>query len=109
MRVIMKSSSAASIRNAQEELEKCLTLLSVSHTTRYHCAFQLSCTLQLRLQSRNASTVKELHETNQKDLETTLGAAMKRHHEEEIELIKANLTKIVSVFKSDVNFTLESY
>ena len=31
MKVIMKSSSASSIKKAQEELEKCLTVLSVGH------------------------------------------------------------------------------
>ena len=33
---------------------------------------------------------------DRQDLETVIGAAVKRHHEEEIQLIKENLAKIVS-------------
>jgi hypothetical protein len=45
--------------------------------------------------------VEQLRITGQQEFETTVSAAVKRHHEEEIQLIKENLAKIVSVLKSD--------
>ena len=46
--------------------------------------------------------VAQLGATGQQDLETAISAAVKRHHEEEIQLIKDNLTKTVRVSVSDV-------
>ena len=102
----MKSSSAASIRKAQEELERCLSVLSVGHSI-YRRSPSLSVGLQLthryklRLQLRNVTAVAQLGECGHQDLESAVSAAVKRHHEEEIELIKGSLAKTVRVPTSD--------
>ena len=62
---------------------------------------------------RNASTVERLRLTRQQnfDFETAVSAAVKRHHEEELQIIKYNLAKIVSdpelvVFDSNTNIVM---
>ena len=47
---------------------------------------------------RNAATVEQLRLTRQQnfEFETAVSAAVKRHHEEELQVIKDNLAKIVS-------------
>ena len=46
-------------------------------------------------------TVEQLRFGGQQDFETIVSAAVKRHREEELQLIKDNLAKIVSDLKSD--------
>ena len=41
--------------------------------------------------------MKELQVTGQHDLETAIETAIKRYREEEVRLVKENLTKIVSI------------
>ena len=57
---------------------------------------------QLRLQSRSAIAAAQLGATHCQDLETTISAAVKRHHEDEIQLIKDNLAKTVRLSLSDL-------
>ena|ERR1700761_8323988 len=61
---------------------------------------------QLRLQLRNASAAEKLRITDQQEVETAVSAAIKRHHEEEIQLIKENLSEIVSTLRSDIHHQL---
>ena len=46
--------------------------------------------------------MEQLWVASQQDFESSVSAAVKRHHEEEIQLIKETLTKIVSLLESDV-------
>ena len=61
---------------------------------------------QLRLQSRNATAASQLRATGHQDLETAIrkviSAAVKRHHEEEIQLIKDSLAKTVRLSMSNL-------
>jgi len=52
---------------------------------------------QLRLQTRNATAAAQLGAGGHQELETAVRAAVKRHQEEEIQLIKDGLAKTVRV------------
>ena len=55
---------------------------------------------QLRLQVRNATAVVQLGGIGQQDRETAISAAVKRYHEEEIQLTKDSLAKTVRISTS---------
>ena len=50
---------------------------------------------QVRLQSRNATAAAQVEAMGNQSFESTISAALNRHHEEEIQLIKDNLAKTV--------------
>ena len=51
-------------------------------------------------------TVEQLRFGGQQDFETIVSAAVKRHREEELQLIKDNLAKIVSDLKNAMSWNL---
>ena len=57
---------------------------------------------QLRLKFRSAMTAAQLGATDRQDLETDISTAIKRHHEEKIQLIKDSLAKTVRASISDL-------
>ena len=57
---------------------------------------------QLRLQSRNAAAATQLGAIGHQDLETAISAAVKRYHQEEIQLIKDSMGRTVRISTSDL-------
>ena len=62
---------------------------------------------QLRLQSRNVAAA-QLGSSGHQDFETAISAAVKRHHEEEIQLIKKSLAKTVCISVFDLYRTSDT-